>query len=221
MSLFGEFRVPADSFALSETLRSVSDLVIEIERVVAAGELLTPYFWVSGDSLDEFDDAARGDSTVSNLQRLDEFDDATLYRADWTDNIEAIVYVYTHIGAVILEATGQSGEWVLRMRFDDRDRLDQFRQYCIENDVAFDLSRLYEISHPHSGGQYGLTPKQYEALTAAWEMGYFQLPREATLTDVADELGISQQALSDRLRRAHDALIANTLRITPSSEGGY
>ncbi|MFB6130732.1 MAG: bacterio-opsin activator domain-containing protein [Salinigranum sp.] len=221
MSLFAEFGVPADSFALSETLRAVPDLVIEIERVVATGEILTPYFWVSGASLAAFEDAARADPTIENLRRLDEFDEATLYRGEWTENVETLVFVSTEIGAVILEATSGASRWVLRVRFDEREDLDRFVDYCNEREVSFDLQCLYEITHPRVGAQYGLTPKQHEALVTAWEMGYFSLPREADLSEVAAALDISQQALSDRLRRGHDALVANTLRVTSATEAGY
>lgn len=217
MSLFGEFRVPADAFALSATLRDVPEAVIEIERVVAVGDVLTPYFWVSGADPVPFEDALRDDPSVSNCRRLDEFDEATLYRADWTANVETIAYAYDEMDAVILEAIGEAEGWTLRLRFDDRGRLDGFREYCEDRGVSFDLRQLYEIAHPHSAGRYGLTDKQYEALDTAWEMGYFELPRAVDLADVAAELGISQQALSDRLRRAHDALVANTIRITPTS----
>lgn len=219
MSLFGEFSVPSRSFALQETLAALPGLVVEIERVVASEETLTPYFWVADCDLDAFEAAAGDDPSVADLRRLDEFDEATLYRADWKENVEALVYAYTDVAAVILEATGRADEWDLRMRFDDREALARFREHCRENGVDYELRRLYGLSHPRTGGQFGLTPKQQEALLSAWEAGYFGLPRESTLEEVADDLDITQQALSERVQRGLDALVENTLAVTFPDEG--
>lgn len=221
MSLFGEFHVPSRVLALHETLQGQPDVTIEIERVIATENYLTPYFWVSTDDLEAFEAAADRDRSVRDLQRLDEFDEATLYRAEWKENVESIVYAYMTVGAAILEASGQDGEWELRMRFEDREALGRFQEYCSEQDIQFDLVQLYEISQPRSSGQYGLTGKQYEALTTAWEMDYYESPRAVTLEAVADELGITEQSLSDRLRRAYDQLIAHALVVTaPSNDPG-
>jgi predicted DNA binding protein len=215
MSLFGEFRVPADSFALGRTLEAEPEIVIEIERVAATDEVLTPYFWMSGSDEAAFEAAVERDPSVADVRRLDEFEKATLYRASWTDNIETIVYAYTQIGATILEATGQRDVWQLRMRFEDRGRLSAFRAYCDENDIPFTLTQLHELGTPHSGVRYGLTQKQQRALVQAWKSGYFDSPRKASLSEVAAELGITQQSLSQRLRRGHRALIENTLVVVP------
>ncbi|WP_246999869.1 bacterio-opsin activator domain-containing protein [Halosolutus gelatinilyticus] len=217
MSLFGEFHVPSDAFALSQTLHESPGTTIEIERVVATEKILTPYFWVASDDPDAFEAAVVDDPSVRNLRTLDEFDRATLYRADWTDNVGTIVYAYTQIGATILEATGQDGRWELRMRFDDRERLDKFRGYCDDNDIPFQLIQLHELAQPLSGSQYGLTEKQHEALVTAWELDYFT-SSDVTLTDIAAELGISQQSLSQRLHRGYHSLIGETLIVTAPSE---
>ncbi|WP_226021943.1 helix-turn-helix domain-containing protein [Halomicrobium salinisoli] len=38
------------------------------------------------------------------------------------------------------------------------------------------------------------------------------------MEEVADELGITAQSFSDRLRRAQHTLVANTLRVTATPE---
>lgn len=66
-------------------------------------------------------------------------------------------------------------------------------------------------------GEFGLTAERYEVLTAAAERGYFDVPRRLTMTELAEELDISQQALSERLRRGHGTLIDSALRIDGTS----
>ena len=56
-----------------------------------------------------------------------------------------------------------------------------------------------------------LTDKQGEALELAFEQGYYEIPRDTTAKEFAEAVGISHQALSERLRRAHKNLAENTV----------
>lgn len=47
----------------------------------------------------------------------------------------------------------------------------------------------------------GLTTRQREILETAVEIGYYDDPRRATVTDIATELGISQATASEHLRK--------------------
>ncbi|MFC4988113.1 helix-turn-helix domain-containing protein [Saliphagus infecundisoli] len=60
-------------------------------------------------------------------------------------------------------------------------------------------------------GQFDLTTGQEEALTMALARGYCDIPRTVDMEELADELGVSHQALSERLRRAHGTLVGNAL----------
>ncbi len=215
MSLFGEFHIPVASFALHHTLSELPDVAVEIERVVATDKYLTPYFWVSGDDLDAFESVGEADPSVDNLRRLDDFDRSTLYRADWTENTETIVYAYSKVGATILEASGQFDEWSLRMRFDEHADLQRFQNYCDGAEIPFQLVQLHELTQPRSGSQYGLTDRQYDALVTARELGYFGEPN-VTLADVAEELDITPQSLSGLLHRGYGSLIDQTLLVRPT-----
>ncbi len=56
-----------------------------------------------------------------------------------------------------------------------------------------------------------LTEKQRETLELALSEGYYERPREADLTTLADQLGISKSAVSQRIRNAETNLITNAL----------
>lgn len=51
-----------------------------------------------------------------------------------------------------------------------------------------------------------LSTEQLQILDTAHEMGMFEIPQEATGKDVADRLGMSQSAVSEKLRRAQQNL---------------
>ncbi|MFC7142999.1 helix-turn-helix domain-containing protein [Halosimplex aquaticum] len=60
-------------------------------------------------------------------------------------------------------------------------------------------------------GGFHLTDEQFTTVKAALDRGYYKVPREATLEELANELDVSHQALSERLRRGHRTLIENVI----------
>ncbi|SFC34778.1 hypothetical protein SAMN05444422_107128 [Halobiforma haloterrestris] len=58
----------------------------------------------------------------------------------------------------------------------------------------------------------GLTEKQREAVVAAVESGYYETPRRADLGDLADELGVSRSAVSQRLNTVESKLVNSLVR---------
>lgn len=88
--------------------------------------------------------------------------------------------------------------------FADRDALDRLRAFWQRNGT-FRLRRLTREREDDPDDV--LTDRQREALLTAAEMGYFEIPRRASLADVAAELGITASSLSERLRRAQSRLI--------------
>lgn len=215
MSVIGEFTVPSESFLLRDTLAEVPEMVVELQRVVAhSHDKLVPFFWVHHGDKDAFDTAIRNDSTLEDVTLLDEFEEGTSYRGTWTKNARGVAYAYIEAGATILDATGQDGTWTLRMRFDEDGGMTEFNQYCRDEDIPFDLTQLYHPSQPMGGGQYGLTPTQRETLVEALQLGYYEVPRGVNMGELAETFEITQQSLSDRLRRAHASLIQNTLVVS-------
>lgn len=56
-----------------------------------------------------------------------------------------------------------------------------------------------------------LTAKQREALVLALDEGYYERPRDADLATLADRLGITKSAVSQRLRTAELKLVESAL----------
>lgn len=96
--------------------------------------------------------------------------------------------------------------------FADRAAFDEFRTFWQAN-AEFRLHRLTRDGEPEPPGD-GLTDRQREALRTAYELGYFEIPRRASLEEVAAELGVSASSVSERLRRAQTQLIEETVATT-------
>jgi len=57
-----------------------------------------------------------------------------------------------------------------------------------------------------------VTDKQREAIRTAYALGYYETPRSADLGDVADELGVSKSAASQRLNAVASKLVVGLLQ---------
>lgn len=221
MSILTEFIVPADEFVLADTLTVTPEIRIEIKRVVGGESHVTPYFWAFGDDIDEFEQALRDDDMVREVLTLqeqeeqaghDEEEEERFYRVMWEMNVPNLITAVSDAKATVLEAaSGDDGDWEVKILFPSEESLSGFRDYCLKHDFSFQPQRVYRPENPEEQAEYDVTPDQQEALEAAYHAGYFEFPRDRTLTELADDLDISRNALSARLRRGHRNLLSNTL----------
>jgi hypothetical protein len=72
---------------------------------------------------------------------------------------------------------------------------------------GFGLPFTVEYVHHVPGPERLLTERQRELLETAVVRGYYETPREFTLTDLADELDVAKSTASETLRRAEAAVI--------------
>lgn len=103
--------------------------------------------------------------------------------------------------------------WHEKKLYKDHDAFNRSRNRCESYDISLELvsisseSSVYEEPHP-----YGLTDRQYEALTLALSRGYYESPRQTSTEELAEELGITQPSVSDLLRRGERQLLSSTLQ---------
>lgn len=205
-----EVTVSAADFALSETFAHYSGVQVEVERVVAQSDRIIPFVWVTHENIEAVHQALEADATTANIEILADLDSERLYRMEWVDRIAALVYALVEEDGTVLSASGRNGQWVLRLLFADRDAVGRTHERC--RDVGLDLSikRVFNLDEGRQG-RFGLTDKQQDGLLLAFEHGYYDIPREISAEDLAAEIGISHQALSEQLRRAHKTLVENTV----------
>ena len=203
MSTIAEFRLPAEDTALSVTLEYVPDATVELEPSVSK---TLPCLWISEVGRDAIESALEEDPTVESFELLVETDERMLYDVTFATDAQALLDDLLADGGSLLEATATNGWWQIRMRFRDRDDLCRTHDRLVERGVNADLRRVTKLTDD-SRSHTRLTPEQQEALSAAFEHGYFEIPRQISMEELAAELGISHQALSERLRRAYETLV--------------
>ncbi|MFC5970438.1 helix-turn-helix domain-containing protein [Halomarina salina] len=178
--------------------------------------------WAEGADVDAFEDALDGDPSVTEFDCAAETGQRRLYQIVLSaESTSMSVYPALVEEASIIEHLSASSEgWQFRVAFPGRDSLDEFRDFCEEHDLRYEVSRIYE----QPGGPdddhrtFGLTEKQRHLLEMATRQGYFDVPRRIGLEELAAEADISHQAASELLRRAQATLNRRALGFEDSDE---
>lgn len=217
MSVIAEFTIPTEEFALSQAFAAIPNMAVEIERMVAhPASRFLPYLWACGGTTTTVERELRDDPTTVSVTKLTEIPYGSLFRIEWSDETRETVEDVLESDPVILTGTAAKQGWDFQMRFEHRDHISKLQSDLSHHDVSVELKRLHTPETPTVDGQFLLTSKQRTALNSALDSGYFEVPRETNLSELAEELDISQQALSKRLRRAHRTVSRHILTTGPN-----
>jgi hypothetical protein len=200
----------AASVALAPVFEAYSDARVTLERAVPLGSV-APRAWVSGVPAGEVGPAVEACPTVAAARVLQESDWGTLVGVAW-DEPDRFFETLVRTDGTCLRGVGTADGWRLLLRFTARSDLADCYRRCADRGTTV---RVESVRTPagtdHRGPAGTLTGYQREALAVAHEAGYFAVPREATLADVAGELGVSDTAASERIRRGIAGLLDETL----------
>jgi predicted DNA binding protein len=221
-AVVAEFAIPVGEFALRGTIAALDGVAFEIERVVVHdGDGLAPLVWASGCERDALESALTDDPTVGAFDLLAGTGDGAkgelLCRTEWSDRVDVLARSLVEEGGTILAATTAKGRWTIRLLLPEREALARTYETCTAAGLTLDLTRVYALEEGKQG-RLGLTDEQEEALELAFDHGYYGIPRGTMAKGLADELEISHQALSERLRRAHGNLVENTIALGRSGD---
>jgi hypothetical protein len=211
MAVIAHLRIPAESFELGRIFDLNPGATIELETMVPLGEKAVPFFSVSEEVRDSFEQSVQDHPSVENIVEVSRHDNEQLYSLDWNVARDVFFQGIVELNGQLLSATGTATDWEFELRFPTHEALDEFQEYCRNAHIRLEVGRIYNPVRPGSGAWYGLTTPQREALVRAVEGGYYSIPREMSTQDLADALGISDQAVTERLRRAIITLVENTL----------
>ncbi len=207
-----EFRLPIEQFALAHTVHTIPDVAVEIERFAAQDpDTVTPFVWVTADDSQTFKEAVVDDPSVEDCSLLADLETGQFYRMDWAADTELVVHLILEKESAIMSAHTNGEEWQFKVLCPGDNAMSEMYDFCENNGLSLSVDAIYDLTSDDST-QYGLTDSQLMSLMRAREMGFYEVPRAISLSDLADELNVSHQALSERLRRGHANLIDQTLR---------
>lgn len=214
MATEATFTIPAAEFPLGSVFTQLPDVQVELERLIPSRDVVIPYFWVRGTETDAIEDAFADHPGLVDVTLVDSVLDEYLLRVEWAVDYEGILSTLSETELPLVRAWGNDEQWTFEVRGDERQDIAAFQARCRELDVPVTLTKLHALTPLESATEMALTDAQEEALVLAHERGYFESPRAVTLTDLGEELGISQQAVASRLRRGIRSILEETISAT-------
>lgn len=214
MATIVEVQVAAHDIALGRSFEAIPSLDCKIEQVVAADDFAVR---LDGADLSSLTAALDTDPTVVTHSVLSGDGEQWLCTIDFADEVSELFDLVVAEKGAMLAAEAKNGRWTLRLQFPHQDAVSRVHDQLAERGIRIDIIRLQPFS-TITADKIDLTPEQYEALVAAIDHGFFEIPRETSLEELAAELDISHQALSERFRRAHQTLVTAKLDLEEESE---
>lgn len=204
--------VRSEQFVLDDTLDRLPAAEFEALPVGSpAAATVMPFLRVDAPASVALEAVLSADATTQTVERLSRDDRVRVFRIRWRSPGPAVVAALVSNG-VLLKARGQKSRWAFRLLFTDRDDVSATVDACRERDVDLTITRVVGDTEAVSRDGDLLSEKQYQALSLAFDRGYFAVPRRITLETLADEVGVSHQALSERLRRGQQVVLSELLR---------
>lgn len=217
MSVIATVAVPAASFPLGAVVDPEADAAVTVETTVPTNEGIIPYLWVPVSVFESVVDALENTSDVASVAVVDEIDDSVLLKLEWADRVNGLLGAIRRRDAIVTSAVGTADRWTFRIRFPTYEDLSAFYSDCLDRGVSIELVQLHEAVSPGLERRFGLTRAQRDLVVEAYEAGYFDVPRTTTLVELGDRLGVSDSAVSQRLRRGLATLIGSTLALEAAS----
>ncbi|SDJ96986.1 helix-turn-helix domain-containing protein [Natronorubrum texcoconense] len=186
---------------LTDVSQTFPDATFSLLAGYSAGETAIELGEIHADEPDAHVDALRTHPAITQFELLESADGRALTKYETTDTD---LYEFVELSSLPVEfpVVARNG-WFEFDLTGTREELEQLRTTLEESAVAFELQSV--VSTTDSGTL--LTDRQRELLEAAVREGYFEVPRECTLAELAETLGIDKATASTTLRRGEAALI--------------
>ncbi len=212
MRCIAEVELQHPELLLTPTIQQCPEMAIKLEyQLIATGGEYVLLFHVRGEDFEAFEAAIGVDPTVTDVSTVIETSTFRVYRTRLVSSEYLVLATAVEMGLRLLEAVSGDSGWYAVLELPHIEALHSFRAFCLELGVSVSIRKLYHIEADQAGSEFGLTPSQREAITTAYEAGYFNQPRDTSLEGVADKLDISSSAAGGRLRRGLRTLIKETL----------
>jgi predicted DNA binding protein len=212
MSITAKVHIRSDRVALVPTLRTLDDVKIRVITQVntSPGATVFPFLIEYRDRA-ALEAALDDDPTVADYELVEWSDGRGIYYIEHTDAAKLISTIVTDVNGFLVHTETKESGWLVQLLLPDREALNSIWQYANENDITLDIVEIYGNEDAETESSYGLTSEQRAALQVAYEEGYFSEPRDISLSELADKIGLSSTATSGRLRRGMRNLVAATV----------
>lgn len=210
MSLVLEWRQAAPFVKITDVPSEVPEMDLTVERWrVESDERVRAFILADGTAFETFESELEGLKTVEEFSLISEVGSARMYQVRFISKTQHMPE-HSGVKGVISDIEIQSDGLHITAHFQNREEVVKLIEFLEEKGLEVETHSIYETRESSAAGE--ISEKQQEALVAAYEHGYFDVPKETTLSDLADELDVSPSSLSGRLKRAQQHLVRAHIR---------
>ena len=214
------FTLPAEGFALADLFERIPDARVKCDSAVANPDDHALLVVETDGRKRTIDAALRSDLGVAAIECFGERGDSWTYRVTWKGHPRRLIQQLVAADVTLLSMRGRGGDWKLRLLTPDREGIARADEIMDDLDCKADCRRI-TLADGDRSNRSGLTDNQRETLVKAFEMGYYNIPPDVSAKELANDLGISHQALSERFRRAYSQLVKSEFAITETNNSRY
>ena len=203
-------RLPEDAW-VAQLSQSYPDATFRLLSGVRTGETAVELGEIRADDPEAVSKAVAAHPAILDHERLEVTDDRSLSKYETTDTD---LYAFVEDSSLPPEfpVVVRNGWYELDFT-GTRAEFDRFRAGLEDLEIPYDLLSILE----GDGRADLLTPRQREVLGAAVRNGYFEVPRECTLADLAEGLEVDKSTASGVLRRGEGRIV--TWFLTGADDG--
>ena len=112
-----------------------------------------------------------------------------------------LLYAVINCGALVDFPVNVREGYAYWRIISSRERIDKLLSLFEKKGIQFELLRIGNSPYPIEDEKSKLTLEESDVLDKAIELGFFEIPREISLEELANRLGKSKSALSVMLRK--------------------
>jgi predicted DNA binding protein len=186
---------------IGDVSRAHPDASVRILAAHAEGETGVGLVEITGEHASEVVADVEASESVTDLETIQRYSDTLLLQFETT--VPLLLLLAQDSGVPIpMPFTIEAGEaeWVITA---PQDRLSELGEQFEAFGVPFTVNEIRQHVEPETL----LTDRQLRLLTAAVDRGYYDTPRECTLTELASEVGLAKSTCSETLHRVEEKII--------------
>jgi hypothetical protein len=149
----------------------------------------------------------------TSVEPVFDYGSETVYQFQRADS-DCVCELVESLDCPVADVRGDGGSLLLTLHLDE---MDDLRTVVAELKTAFGGVAVRYLAQMSADGdgerdlvpvdRGRLTERQAEVLSTAYEMGYFEYPRDSNATEVAAELGIRPSTFTEHLSAAQSKLL--------------
>lgn len=192
----------------------VSDQLLHSHRASDGPDTLL--FYVEGDH-EAFVDALEATERIVDYRVTPLGDDAcyAYVREDSTEFDARLEGAFERPGLLLIPPVEFRSDGTARFTVVGEPEALQAALEDVPAEARIDVDRIGDYNEPPSTTDATLTGRQREAAAAAFELGYYDVPREGSVKQVAERLDCAPGTASEHLRKVEQQAVAALLERAP------